>query len=133
MTYLVGIVECRDISKFSDTDTDAQHVQTCWKKAQKCRTLGPKKCTSEHVFFFFFVRYTPLNPKNLKMQLKMKSADIFFLRVIVWYTLHTKFSEKLVSRQMQMLAEIYDIWPTLRHVHNMSTTFPTKVDGGKKF
>ncbi len=28
---------------------------------------------------------------------------------------------------MQMLVEIYDIWPTLRHVHNMSTTFPTKL------
>ncbi len=56
----------------------------------------------------------------------MRSADIFFLRVIVSYTLHTKFSEKLVSWQMQMSAEIYDIWPTLRHVHDMSTTFPTK-------
>ncbi len=42
------------------------------------------------------------------------------------HTLHTKFSEKLVSWQMQMLAEIYDIWPTLQHVHNMSMTFPTK-------
>ncbi len=56
----------------------------------------------------------------------MKSADIFFFRVIVWYTLHSKFSKKLVSRQMQMLAEIYGIWPTLQHVHDMSMTFLTK-------
>ncbi len=28
---------------------------------------------------------------------------------------------------MKMLMEFYDIWPTLRHVHNMSMTFPTKA------
>ncbi len=26
-----------------------------------------------------------------------------------------------------MSAEFYDIWPTLRHVGNMLTTFPTKI------
>ncbi len=58
----------------------------------------------------------------------MKSADIFFS---VWYALHTKFSKKLVSWQMQMSAEFYNIWPTSRHVHDMSTTFfPTKLCQG---
>ncbi len=45
---LVGIIKCRDISKFSDTNTDTRHVQTCWKKAQK--TLGQKNVLPSMLF-----------------------------------------------------------------------------------
>ncbi len=54
------------VSKFCNTDTDAQDVKTSQKKLKKCQTLGQKP-PSQHVFFFF-VQYTPLAPKNSTMQ-----------------------------------------------------------------
>ncbi len=74
---LVGIVECCDISKFSDANTNARHVQACRKKAQKVPNFRAKKRTSKHAFFFFFVHYTLPVPKNLKMNKKWK-VMIFF-------------------------------------------------------
>ncbi len=43
-------VEYCDISKFSNTDTNVQHVKTC-QKSQKVPNYK-KKRTSDHVFLF---------------------------------------------------------------------------------
>ncbi len=61
-------------------------------------------------------------PKDSKNVIKMKSAYIFFLRVMVWYALHAKFSEKLVLRQMtnvgRILQHLTNIMACLRNVYN---------------
>ncbi len=36
-------------------------------------------------------------------------------------------NSSLMTQQMQMLAELNSIWPTIRHVGNMLTTFQTKL------
>ncbi len=97
------------------------------KKSSKSTKLqGKKECTSKHDFFFFCAKNS-CHPKQSKNAIKNEKCQYFFLQVIVWYALHTKFSKKLMTQQMQMSAEIYDIWLTLQHVGNMSTKFPTKV------
>ncbi len=46
----------------------------------------------------------------------------------------TRDSEKKFSLlwTFMLISKFYDIWPTLRHVKDMSTTFPTKVPGQTK-
>ncbi len=53
LLYLVGIVECHDISKFSYTNTYAQHVRTCQKMLKKNQTSGQKTSYFQtHIFLF---------------------------------------------------------------------------------
>ncbi len=52
---------------------------------------------------------------------------IFFSPSHHLYALYTRNSENWCRNKWQMSEEIYDIWPTLRHVEDMSTTFPTKL------
>ncbi len=73
---LVGIVECHDISKISDTDTDPRHEQTCPKKAQKSQTFE-KNVLPSMLFSFFHASYSSC-PKESKNAIKNEKCQYFF-------------------------------------------------------
>ncbi len=129
--------------KKATNDMSSQHVATCGQQFLLRATLMLTHDMSRHVqkslkstklqgkkeYFwkcFFCAMYSSCH-KESKNAIKNEKCQYLFPGIIVWYTLHTKFSEKLVMQQMQMSVEIYNIWLTLRQVSNMLTTFPTKV------
>ncbi len=63
---LVGIVGCCIISKFSDPNTDAAHVQTCWKKARKVPNCRTKNILLSIILFC--ACFTSPISRNLKMK-----------------------------------------------------------------
>ncbi len=51
---VVGKVWGLALSKFSDTNTNAQHVTTCWTSSKSANFYGKRKHTSKHVIIFLY-------------------------------------------------------------------------------
>ncbi len=80
-------------------------------------------CGIPSILFSFFVCDVILLSQRIKKFNKKRKALIIFLRAIVWYALHMKFSKKLMShdicRSNHTISEQH---------HDMCTTFPTKIN-----
>ncbi len=79
----------------------SRHVE---KNLKKYQTLGQKKCTYKHAFFFFSCNLLLLS-QRFKNVIKMISAN-FFLQVIVLYTLHKRYSKNWCRNIWQMSEKI---------------------------
>ncbi len=66
---------CREISKFSDTNTNARHVQTCRKKAQKVPNFRAKKTYFQACFFCALYSSCPKESINA---IKNEKCQYFF-------------------------------------------------------
>ncbi len=109
---LVEKVWSPDFSKFSNINTDAQHVRTCWKKLKIAKL---KEKMYLWAWFFLFLYNVLISSQRIHKCNKKRKSPIFFS--LGHHLVHSTYgdSQKLMSWQMTNVGGI------LQHLANITT------------